>query len=64
MPLFDFYCSNCKTTEEKLIITSNDLQKVQEGLQCTICKSKLIKMPSKFGFDLKGAGWYKSGRKV
>jgi putative FmdB family regulatory protein len=60
MPIFDYECTNCSNKEEIVTLNFSD----SEGLKCSKCGSPLIKLPSRFGFDLKGNGWYNPGRKT
>jgi putative FmdB family regulatory protein len=56
MPLFDFRCTECHTTTEKIVKTD------VEYIECPKCSSKAVKqLSAPGGFDLKGSGWYKPG---
>ena len=63
MPIYEYKCSECEHTLEKLQKMSDD-----PLVECPECgKPSLNKMISAAGFRLKGGGWYetdfKSGNK-
>lgn len=56
MPLFDFICEKCATTEERLV-RRDDIDKQI----CCVCADTMVKSDavSKMSFQLKGV-WYKT----
>ena len=53
MPIYEYECEQCGTTEEAF-------QKISEKplTQCRHCSGKLRKLISQSAFHLKGTGWY------
>jgi len=58
MPIFDFHCSKCKTTTERL--TKSDVKMI-ECPQCGYLATKQVSAPG--GFSLQGEGFYKPSPK-
>jgi len=58
MPLYDFKCSKCKKTFERIV-------KMDERWFCCDCGYLANRVfPNTFNFKLKGKGWEKDGYSV
>jgi len=54
MPMFEFYCEKCSTTEEKYL----PIKEADQTQTCQKCNNIMKKLVSKFSFILKGPGFH------
>jgi putative FmdB family regulatory protein len=55
MPIFEYQCNKCGSTEEHLLINNKD----KDPIRCRECGGKLKKIMSKNSFQLLGSGWFR-----
>ena len=65
-PLYNFSCPICKSKSSRIMSwkeLEKNKKKKKHSLKCSDpkCEGRLVKMPSTFGFNLKGSGWHKGG---
>lgn len=60
MPLYDYICKNESCLHEELDIKRNVTENVSFFI-CPKCNSEMKQIYTRFGFKLKGQGWFKDG---
>jgi len=61
MPLFEYKCNKCETVKDK-IVAFKDRKQLMECPTCFNGKLEFVDKLHQPGFQLKGDGWYGSGR--
>lgn len=56
MPLYDYYCELCRSTEEKLL--SRKEADKDEEYKCDRCRTTLVRLVSRASLKFKGDGFY------